>query len=88
MRTRRGTIAKTVAFAAIAACAGTAHAAPAAPRQPRIFTPACAAPPRCAQASCLRMGRRAPGCHIPPMGCLIYACKPGGRQTPRLAGAA
>ncbi len=48
---------------------------PTQPQQPRIFTPNCAAPPRCIEHLCLRMGRCSFGSHTQAMGCLIYACK-------------
>ena len=79
MRKFRGIAAKAVACAWLVACAGAALAGPPAQQHPRIFTPACAAPPRCAPATCQRMGRCALGSHVQPMGCLIYACKLGGR---------
>ncbi len=75
----RGIIGKAALCAALIAGAGPAYSAPAAPQKPRIFTPGCAAPARCAEHTCLRMGRCALGSHTQPMGCLIYACKHGGR---------
>ena len=79
MRKFRGIAVKAVACAWLAAFAGAAYAGPPAQRHPHIFTPSCAAPPRCAGHTCLRMGRCALGSHTQPMGCLIYACKPGAR---------
>ncbi len=75
----RGIIGKAALCAALIAGAGSAYSAPAAPQKPRIFTPSCAAPPACAGHQCLRMGRCSLGSHTQPMGCLIYACKPGAR---------
>jgi hypothetical protein len=69
-----GNFVKAALCAAIVVGAGTARAAP---QQPRIFTPSCAAPPRCADHICLRMGRCSLGSHAQPMGCLIYSCKHG-----------
>ena len=54
-----------------------AQALPPAQAQPRIFTLACAAPPRCVQHLCLRMGRCSIGSHTQGMGCLLYACRGG-----------
>ena len=49
------------------------------PQQPKVFAPACAVRPRCAENACLRMGRCSVGSHTQPMGCLIYSCKHSAR---------
>ncbi len=80
MKRFRANIGKALLCASVIAGTGAADSAPPAHSpQPRIFTPSCAAPPRCAGHTCLRMGRCALGSHTQPMGCLIYACKPGAR---------
>ena len=72
--------ARGLCWAALMACSiDAAFAAPPThPQQPKVFAPACAMRPRCAENTCLRMGRCSVGSHTHPMGCLIYSCKHGG----------
>lgn len=59
----------------IAAMEAAQAAPPVQAQHPHIFTPNCAARPRCVENICLRMGRCSFGSHTQAMGCLIYACK-------------
>jgi hypothetical protein len=76
-------IGPALALGIIAICgtfAGKGYAAAGKTQPPaHIFTPACAAPPKCPVHFCARNGRCNRGNHTQASGCLYYTCRPSPR---------